>query len=716
MRRIRKKAQKREGKDSSTKPWFIVSIAITILLVVLIGWNLLFSYNTVNSFKNRELAIERNSWKLLLYAETMKMATRLSAASGNLKWKKTYSNTKPRLKQVLQEIPALVPSKEIQRKIKEIRTYLENISKIETRAYDLVSRGKKEEAVTLLAGWEYTKNQNKFNNATKELVNIIQSRIKNKTSFQKSQTLVFVFFTLGCLAILTLAWSVTIKLWRNNLKRRKEAEEKISQLLNNSGQGFMLIDEDLRVDPNYSRECINMFLTDVGREKIQDLFYPEQSFQKEHFAKTISNLLEEEDDLKRETIISLLPGSFFINNKYLQVEYRLLANRQIMLIITDVTEKIQLEQKIEREHKRLSFIVSALENKNELISSISEYEDFIHREFALLIHGSQGIEEKLNAIFRKTHTFKGTLNQYEFPYSPELLHQIEKTLSDIIHNNKEMDVQNLEQLFPKEDLQYALDRDKAILEESLGSEFLSGFKEITVPAESFLQLQRDLEDILRNPESMQQMQVSLRGLLNRIKRLRFSNLKDLLAKYSKYLNQLSTRLEKSIYPLEISGKDVYVDPNDFRPFVQSLVHIFRNSLAHGIEDPDFRIDMDKEEEGLIYCKIEQNDAGFSLCIGDDGQGIDREALRAKVLESGIYTERQLDMLTEQEFFGLIFSANLSSKNDSDSLSGMGMGLNAVREEAHKLNAEIEIYSKKSRGTEFRFYFPLSAESMLNPNL
>lgn len=705
---------KKGDKDFATKPWFVVSITITIFLVGLIGWNLVFSYNTVNSFKNRELAIERNSWKLLLYAETMKMAARMSAASGNLKWKKTYSNTKPRLKRVLQEIPTLVPSERIRRKTREIEKYLKIISRIETRAYDLVSRGKKEEAVSLLAGWEYTKNQDKFTQTTRELVDIIQARIKNKTSFQKKQTLVFLIFTLGCLAILTLSWAVTIRLWRNNLKRRQEAEKKISQLLNNSGQGFMLIDEGLQVDPNYSRECINMFQTDVGYEKIQDLLYPGQGFKKEHFAKSVYNLLQEEDDLKRETIISLLPERFLVNNKHLQVEYKLLGNRQMMLIFTDITEKIRLEQKIEKERKRLSFIVTALEDKNEVSSVIPEYEDFIHRGFERAVRAPGDVAEKLNAVFRSIHTYKGTLSQYEFPNSPDILHKIEESLSDIMNNSKDISLQDLEDLFPREDLQLALDRDKAILEDSLGGEFLSGYREIGVPAETLFQLQKDLENVLHNPEPLPQIQANLRELLDRIQQLRFSNLKDLLAKYSKYLSQLSSRLGKEIHPLQVSGADLYIDPEIFRPFVQSLVHVFRNCLAHGIEDPDSRFAMDKQEEGLVYCRVELNSDGFVLRIGDDGQGIDKDAVREKALESGIYTEEQLDMLTEQEFFALIFSPQLSSKGKADSVSGMGVGLNAVLAEASKLNAEIKISSKESIGTEFIFYFPPDVEGIFNP--
>ncbi|MBS3809995.1 MAG: response regulator [Desulfobacterales bacterium] len=214
----------KQVKNSSVRPWFIASIAITLFLIMLLGWNLFFSFNVLNSFKNRELAVERASWKLLLYAETMKMTTRVSALSGSLEWKKTYKNTKPRMEELLKEIPLLINSDAISGKTGQIRSYLDNIGRIETRAYELVSRGEKKEALRLLAGWQYTKNQLNFESAVKDLVGLIQERLESKISFQKTRSSVIVVIAAACLAALIFLWSVTIRFWRIQEKNKKRAE------------------------------------------------------------------------------------------------------------------------------------------------------------------------------------------------------------------------------------------------------------------------------------------------------------------------------------------------------------------------------------------------------------------------------------------------------------------------------------------------------------
>ena len=212
---------------TSVKPWVIVSLSVTLFLIGLLVWHLIFSFSVLNSFKNEELAIERASWKLLLYAETMKMATHISAASGDLKWESTYETTKPKIEEVLQEVPKLIKAANVKAVIENIQSHLKNISRIEKQSFDLVSRGKKKEAVTLLSGWEYTKNQLRLTNYTKELVGLMQKRINQKISFQKRQSSILFFVVLGCFILLIVTWAATIGFWRVKVKEKQEMEEEL---------------------------------------------------------------------------------------------------------------------------------------------------------------------------------------------------------------------------------------------------------------------------------------------------------------------------------------------------------------------------------------------------------------------------------------------------------------------------------------------------------
>jgi diguanylate cyclase (GGDEF)-like protein/PAS domain S-box-containing protein len=246
------------ARDTSTKPWFIASIVTTLFLAGLLVWYIAFTFHFVNTFKNQELAIERASWKLLLYSETMNMATRSSTLSGNLKWKKTYSEAKPKLEELLSNIHAMTDSRRIRQEAEELKSYYDKLTGIHQRAFTLVSNGDKKEAARLLAGWPYTKNQMRFENSAGELVDLVQQRIGRKTSFQRMQAGIYLAVIAACLVILVLSWFMTIRFWRRQIENKKRAEEalrasetKYRTLIETTSSGCWQLDADeVTVDVN----------------------------------------------------------------------------------------------------------------------------------------------------------------------------------------------------------------------------------------------------------------------------------------------------------------------------------------------------------------------------------------------------------------------------------------------------------------------------------
>ncbi|MCA1742817.1 MAG: GGDEF domain-containing protein [Desulfovibrionales bacterium] len=212
--------------DSNTRSWFAVSIAITVFLAVFLLWHLIYSYNLMVSFKEREFVIERSSWQLLLFAESMQMSALVSATSGDLNWEKTYQEIEPRLQEVLHKIPELLPSTEVKEIVQEINGHLEVIKEIEKEAFRLVSRGEKDKAYMLLSGWEYTKNRMDFSDRTWDLTELIQKRLQERTSFDTTR--LAILLVLGGLGVLVLSWVITIRIWRVQVRNKQEAEEELA--------------------------------------------------------------------------------------------------------------------------------------------------------------------------------------------------------------------------------------------------------------------------------------------------------------------------------------------------------------------------------------------------------------------------------------------------------------------------------------------------------
>ncbi len=690
-------------REATSRPWFIASIAITVFLVGLLVWHLVFSFNLLTSFKEREFVIERSSWQLLLYAETMHMAALVSATSGDMRWQQTYQETKPKLENVLQQIPELVQSREIKQIAQEIEVRLENLSQMEEQAFELTSRGQRSEAFEILSSWSYTKNKMEFSSKAQSLVDLIQERLEEKTSFDTTRTVLAI--VTACLLLLALSWYISIRIWRLQIQKKQEAEEKVSLLLHNSGQGFMMIDQDLQVDPNYSQECLNIFQSDVAGARLQDLLFEAEGYQKDHFAKSLKQLLAQDDEYLQETIISLLPEQFQIGDRHVQVQYKLLAQKQIILIITDITEKVDLEKEVEEEHKRLALVVNALLHKNDVLSIVQEFETFLEREAEWVLSRDQEALNKLNIIYRRIHTFKGLLQQYEFIHSPYTLHRIEEGLSEAINNHRQPSIPEIRDLLCSTELKQSLEKDKDILRAELGGDLFAEQVTVDVSLERLLNLNHLAEQLLPKCSGLPDLEPKCRELLQEMKYARYQNMKSLLGKYAKFVQQTASNLEKWIYALQIQGADLYVDPGHYEPFMNSLVHVFRNSLAHGIEEPDLRAAEGKDEQGLIYCSLEQDQQYVLLRIGDDGRGIDQEALIKKAVQTGRYSEQDLQAWSEQDLLSLVLEDHISTAGQAGQIAGRGVGLSAVREEISKLQGWIEIVSRAQEGTEFLFYLP-----------
>jgi len=246
------------ARDRSTKPWFLASILITLFLAGLLVWYLAFTFNFVSTFKNQELAGERASWKLLLYSETMNMATRSSTLSGNLKWKQTYSKTKSKMDNLLNDTREMIDSREIRGEADELRSSYDKVTQIQEQAFTLVSNGNKKEAARLLAGWPYIKNSMRLESSARELVDLAQKRITRKTSFQRMQAGIVLTVIAICLLVLILSWYMTIRFWRRQFERKKQAEDallksekKYRTIIETASSGCWQLDADeITVDVN----------------------------------------------------------------------------------------------------------------------------------------------------------------------------------------------------------------------------------------------------------------------------------------------------------------------------------------------------------------------------------------------------------------------------------------------------------------------------------
>ncbi|MEA3289465.1 MAG: ATP-binding protein [Campylobacterota bacterium] len=481
-----------------------------------------------------------------------------------------------------------------------------------------------------------------------------------------------------------------------NLEHKIEQKtKKVTTLLNNADQGFLSFGSDLIIDSEFSKECINIFKKDISGKNIADILFS-NSEKKSFFIETLKSLLTETNKLKVKTIISLLQSEFIINKKAINVQYKIVDNNQYMLILTDITAKKILEKKINREKNILKMIVAVVSDTDEFLELYDEFLELINSKENLVDIDKTPLHNATE-VYRIIHTFKGLFSQKEMQYLVNNLHKLESSLSEAITNQNNSN-ENLIALIKNSDFESWLAKDIDIIKDVLGDEIFTQRGKLTVKEETISQIEDKIVKIAKRHDELEEYET----VVNDIKSLKNKTVYSLFSSYTKLVDQLSQKIGKAIYPLEIIvDKELKVNDN-IKPFIKSLVHVFRNSVDHGIESMDERAEIEKDEIGTITCTIKQENNNLYIVVADDGAGLDIEKIKQKAVQLGI----DVDKLTNKELEQLIFEDRFTTKDEITQTSGRGVGMSAVKHELDELNGVININSQQYKGTTIEFVVPV----------
>jgi two-component system chemotaxis sensor kinase CheA len=416
--------------------------------------------------------------------------------------------------------------------------------------------------------------------------------------------------------------------------------------------------------------------------------------------------LASDDSFKRDLLFSLLPISVERRGRLLKVEYKQLDNGHVMVVLTDITEEQRLSRRIENERQRLAMIVMAVTESRDFFDAVEAFRRFFQQDLMLTLAARAAPISVHQEIYRQVHTLKGTLAQFCFDATPKLLHRLEESLSSLKREEEDvMTTGRIVELALSVDYHSALETDLAVLREALGEEFLEHGKGIFLTMSQAKQL-RAVAERLMNGDSLDLDSDEVHALFAQFCNLDKIAMADALAAYDRVIDQVAKRLNKEVEPLAIDGnEDVWLDPDLYGPFLRSLVHVFRNAVVHGIEDPEERLASGKNSAGRIDCVIRSVGSSFTLTVNDDGAGINTLALRDKAVELALMSKEEAEVLSEDEALSLIFTDNLTVREQADELSGRGVGLAAVRAETIALGGHVTVVSSQGEGTRFTFSFP-----------
>jgi two-component system, chemotaxis family, sensor kinase CheA len=205
-------------------------------------------------------------------------------------------------------------------------------------------------------------------------------------------------------------------------------------------------------------------------------------------------------------------------------------------------------------------------------------------------------------------------------------------------------------------------------------------------------------------EGLAQLERNTRELQEGIMRIRMLPISVSFNRFPRLVRDLSSKLGKQV-ELKISGEQTELDKTVLEKIGDPLVHLVRNALDHGIEQPDLRIANGKPSHGTLSLAARHEGGNIVIEIIDDGAGINTEVLLAKARERGVVTADEA--MTEEAIRDLIFHPGFSTAKEVSDVSGRGVGMDVVRRNIIELGGVIELQSSVGIGTTIRIRLPLT---------
>lgn len=186
--------------------------------------------------------------------------------------------------------------------------------------------------------------------------------------------------------------------------------------------------------------------------------------------------------------------------------------------------------------------------------------------------------------------------------------------------------------------------------------------------------------------------------------MRMVPMRTLVSRFRRLILGLSSDLGKPV-EFVVDGEDTELDKTVIEKLADPLVHILRNAIDHGMEDPAARAQTNKDQVGRIELSATHVGGEVHIVVRDDGRGMSADKIRAKAIERGlIIAEAQL---TAGQVFALVLEPGFSTAETITELSGRGVGMDVVRRTIEGLRGVIEIDSKLGQGTTVTLRLPLT---------
>ncbi len=467
---------------------------------------------------------------------------------------------------------------------------------------------------------------------------------------------------------------------------RKNAD--ISAILENLKQGVFTILPDSTVHSEYSAHLETLLNTNeiAGVDALDLLFQNAMGPRGQRDAVESVLLCLGGDFLFFEVNSHILPHEvtyeFDGQKQIVQLDWSAILSsdeivEKILVSLRDVTELRRLEQeRNEQEDKMRAIMMLTSVSSLEFMDFYIDAESMLQKlEHAIDIHKKPNVNE-IEEIFRNCHTIKGNSRILGFNKVAEHAHEAEHHLGELRENpastwDGQTVAAHVADIRSSLDFLCHIERD--VLQRGIADETRLG--EAVLNASTLEQLLSSVSEADSHMSQLQELTTQLRlmtsCLLEEITSQAVVGIASVAAQLDKPTPTVSFRNDQS---LRLSGVVA-------KPLHNMFVHMFNNSMDHGIEAPNSRVAAGKPKHGQLSIAIRQEGDHAEITFADDGQGLDLELLRRKY---------DVGELCDEEVAALILDSGTTSRDRATMISGRGVGMDAVRRMAQEFGGDVRV--------------------------
>jgi two-component system chemotaxis sensor kinase CheA len=191
-----------------------------------------------------------------------------------------------------------------------------------------------------------------------------------------------------------------------------------------------------------------------------------------------------------------------------------------------------------------------------------------------------------------------------------------------------------------------------------------------------------------------------------VQNVRMVSIEQVFNRFTRMVRDLAKELGKEV-DLILEGKETELDRTVIDEIGDPLVHLIRNAVDHGLEMPEERIKNNKSSVGTLKLIAKHDGNQVTICVEDDGRGLDVERIKQKALAKNFVTQEQLENMDDQSITNMIFEAGFSTADKVTDISGRGVGLDVVKSKIQALSGQVLVETKKEHGSRFVIKLPLT---------